>query len=130
MCSGFPHRTVRTHRARFHGAGHIPECAGLVSVGRRRRSRAGRTEISSGNLDINNYGPPPSLGDPISSSESSTTPSSIAAPGTDGRGTAIIITTDPPATYNLVYYIINSNTALLMGQDKTRVETGIVVLQY
>jgi len=40
------------------------------------------------------------------------------------------VTTDPPATYNLVYYLIDANTALLLGQDKTRVETGIIVRQF
>ena len=86
------------------------------------------TVVSSGNLDINNYGAVyPS--DPIATATSSK-PSSIAAPGTNGRGTAIFVTTDPPGTYNLVYYVIDPNTALLLGQDKTRVETGIVVRQF
>ena len=87
------------------------------------------TFVSSGNLDINNYDTPPFLGDPIAN-DTSTTPSSIGAPATNGRGTAILVTTDPPATYNLVYYLIDANTALLLGQDKTRVETGIIVRQF
>lgn len=86
------------------------------------------TFISSGTLDINNYETPP-YSDPIAT-DTSTTPSSIGAPATNGRGTAIIITTNPPATYNLVYYLIDANTALLLGQDKTRVETGIMVRQF
>jgi hypothetical protein len=86
------------------------------------------TLVSSGNLDINNYGSVyPS--DPISN-DIGTKPSSITAPGTNGRGTAILVTTDPPGTYNLVYYLANANTALLLGQDKTRVETGVVVFQF
>jgi hypothetical protein len=88
----------------------------------------GGTFVSSGNLDINNYGAVyPS--DPLSN-DTSTTPSSIGAPATNGRGTAVLVTTDPPATYNLVYYLIDANTALLLGQDKTRVETGIIVRQF
>jgi hypothetical protein len=86
------------------------------------------TFVSSGNLDINNYGAV-YPGDPLANG-TSTTPSSIGAPATNGRGTAILVTTDPPATYNLVYYLIDANTALLLGQDKTRVETGIVVRQF
>jgi hypothetical protein len=87
------------------------------------------TFISSGNLDINNYSTPPYQSDPLAS-DTSTTPSSIGEPATNGRGTAILVTTDPPATYNLVYYLIDANTALLLGQDKTRVETGIIVRQF
>ena len=87
------------------------------------------TFVSSGNLDINNYGTPPYQSDPLAN-DTSTTPSSIGAPATNGRGTAVLVTTDPPATYNLVYYLIDANTALLLGQDKTRVETGIVVRQF
>jgi hypothetical protein len=87
------------------------------------------TVVTSGNLDINNYDTPPYQSDPLGT-DTSTTPSSIGAPATNGRGTAILVTTDPPATYNLVYYLIDANTALLLGQDKTRVETGIVVRQF
>jgi hypothetical protein len=86
------------------------------------------TIITSGNLDINNYGAVyPS--DPFAS-DTSSTPSSIGAPATNGRGTAVLVTTDPPATYNLAYYLIDANTALSLGQDKTRVETGIIIRQF
>ncbi len=87
------------------------------------------TFVSSGNLDINNYDTPPYLGDPIAN-DTSDTPSSIGAPAANGRGTAIIIATDPPATFNLVYYLIDANTALFLGQDKTRVQTGFVARQF
>lgn len=82
------------------------------------------TGISAGNLDINNFGSSPQTGDPIG------TTSTIAAPGSNGRGTAMVVATNPPATYSLVYYFISPNTALLVGQDKTRVLTGIIVLQF
>ncbi len=85
--------------------------------------------VSSGNLDINNYSTPPYQSDPLAN-DTSITPSSIGAPATNGRGTAVLVATDPPATYNLVYYLIDANTALFLGQDKTRVETGIVVRQF
>jgi hypothetical protein len=88
------------------------------------------TEVSSGDLDINAYGADyPS--DPITTSiTTTTTGSSITTPGTNGRGTATLVGTDPPATYTLVYYVVNANTALIIGQDKTRVQTGIFILQY
>lgn len=89
------------------------------------------TAISSGNLDINIYGNPPDPSDPITPTISTTTTgSSIGEPGTNGRGTATIIATDPPVTYTLAYYIVNAQTVLFVGQDSGRVETGIMILQY
>ena len=78
----------------------------------------------SANLDINNYGTSPQSSDPIGTS------STISAPGTGGRGTATLQLTDPPATYSLVYYVIDANTALVVGQDSTRVLNGIVIHQF
>jgi hypothetical protein len=78
----------------------------------------------SANLDINNYGTSPQSSDPIGTS------STISAPGTNGRGTATLQLNDPPATYNLVYYVIDANTAVVVGQDTTRVLDGIVIHQF
>jgi hypothetical protein len=75
-------------------------------------------------LDINNYGTAPLLGDPLGTS------SSVATPSSNGRGTAVLEPTNPPATYNLVYYVIDANTAVLVGQDTTRVLNGIAVKQF
>ncbi|HUJ31811.1 MAG TPA: hypothetical protein VLY23_11070 [Candidatus Acidoferrum sp.] len=86
------------------------------------------TAVSAGNLDISNYGAV-YQGDPIATAVN-TTPSSIGAPGTNGRGTATIVTTNPPATYTLIYYVVDSKTAVLVGQDKTRVATGAIALQF
>jgi hypothetical protein len=82
------------------------------------------TGINAGNLDINNFGSSPQTGDPIA------TTSTVAAPGSNGRGTATIAATNPPATYSLAYYVIGPGTALVVGQDKTRVLTGIIALQF
>jgi hypothetical protein len=80
--------------------------------------------VSSGNLDINVYGTTPQPSDPLSNT------SSFAAPGSNGRGTATLTATDPPASFSLVYYWVNANTALLVGQDKTRVILGTILLQF
>src|ERR1019366_4417913 len=64
--------------------------------------------VTAGNFDINNFGPTFQT-DPIS-----TASSTITAPAANGRGTAKFVVTNPSATYNLVYYVINSNTALLL----------------
>lgn len=82
------------------------------------------TLISGGNLDIATYGtvyPADTL---------STTSTTLAVPGSNGRGTASLAPTAPPATYSLAYYWVNASTALVVGQDKTRVLTGIIILQY
>jgi hypothetical protein len=76
--------------------------------------------VSSGNLDINVYGTTPQSSDPLA------TTSSFAAPTSNGRGTA----TDPPISFSLAYYWVNANTALIVGQDKTRVVTGTMLLQF
>jgi hypothetical protein len=78
----------------------------------------------SANLDINNYGTSPQPSDPIGSS------SSIAAPGTNGRGTMTVQSTNPPATYSLVYYVVDADTAVFVGQDSTRVLNGITIRQF
>lgn len=77
-----------------------------------------------GVLDINNFGTSPIKGDSL------ITGTSLAATGTDGRGTAALAVNNPPATYNLVYYVIDPNTAVFVGQDTTRVVTGIAIRQF
>jgi len=79
--------------------------------------------VSGGNLDINNF----NAG--IQTDTISTTDSSIAAP-TNGRGTAVLVATNPDVSYNLVYYVIDDNTALLFDSDTNRVLIGIIARQF
>lgn len=79
----------------------------------------------AGTLDINNYGTPPISGNLLVG-----TSSTIVAPGSNGRGTATLAPTNPPATYSLVYYWIDPETAVFVGQDTTRVLTGIAIKQF
>jgi hypothetical protein len=37
--------------------------------------------------------------------------------------------TNPAVTFNVAYYIVDDNTALLMGTDTVRTQTGIITLQ-
>jgi hypothetical protein len=56
--------------------------------------------------------------------------STVAAPdSTFGRGTAKIIATNPSVTFSLSYYIVDGDTALLLGTDTVRTQTGIITLQ-
>ncbi len=81
--------------------------------------------VTSGNLDINNFNAGFQT-DPID-----TTTSSIAAPdSTYGRGTAILVATNPNVSYNLVYYVIDANTALALDSDTTRILVGKIVRQF
>jgi hypothetical protein len=80
--------------------------------------------VSAGNLDINVFGTTPQPSDPLA------TTSSFGTLGSNGRGTATLTATDPPASFSLVYYWVNANTALIVGQDKTRVVVGTMLLQF
>jgi hypothetical protein len=80
--------------------------------------------ITGGNLDINVFGAP-APGDPISTSSSS-----VALPAANGRGTATLAASNPAATFKLVYYLIDDNTALLFDQDATPIATGAVLRQF
>jgi hypothetical protein len=82
------------------------------------------TVASTGNLDINRFNAVYS-GDPVN-----TTTTTIVAPSTLGRGTAVISGTNPNVTYNLAYYTVNANTALVWSTDVTRNAIGAIVQQF
>jgi len=84
----------------------------------------GSPTISSGNLDINDFNAV-FQSDPISA-----TSSSIVAPDSNGRGTAVLVTTNPNASYNLAYYIIDANTGLLLDTDSNHVLIGAIARQF
>jgi hypothetical protein len=80
--------------------------------------------VISGNLDINNYNAA-FASDPIVS-----TGVSVTSPSSTGRGTVALSATDPAVTYNLIYYVIDGNTALLFDQDKIFILTGTLTKQF
>jgi hypothetical protein len=80
--------------------------------------------VSGGNLDINDFNAGIQT-DPIS-----TTDSSVSAPTSNGRGMAVLVATNPDVSYNLVYYVIDDNTALLFDSDTNRVVIGIIARQF
>ena len=90
--------------------------------------------FTSGNLDINNFNGVFAR-DPVNTgsttSGTTTTPlSSFAAPGSNGRGTAVITGTNPAVSYKLVYYGVNANTTLLLDQDSGFVLNGVLLTQF
>ena len=102
----------------FHNSAssYQPDASGQITL-------AG-TSVGVGNLDINTFNSV-FQSDPVD-----TVNSTIAAPdGTFGRGTAKLVGTNPAVTFNLSYYIVDGNTALLLGTDTVRTQTGIITLQ-
>jgi hypothetical protein len=101
----------------FHNSSgsYQPEAEGEITV-------AGTTV--TGNLDIDNFNAA-FKNDPLN-----TTTSMIMAPGTNGRGTAMLEGTNPDVTYSLVYYLIDANTALVFDQDTSRVVIGSIERQF
>jgi len=81
------------------------------------------TSASSGTLDIDNFtGTFPA--DPLGTSDSS-----ISNP-TNGRGTITLAPTNPSATYNIVYYLVDDHTALLLSSGQTPVAVGMAARQF
>jgi len=81
--------------------------------------------VTSGNLNVNTFSAVFPQADPISAAGSS-----LGAPGTHGRGTLVLAGTDPGVTYNLIYYLIDGGHALLLDQDKTLVNIGLLANQF
>jgi hypothetical protein len=82
------------------------------------------TAANAGMIDINKFNGV-FAGDPIN-----TATTSIAAPGTLGRGTAVVSGMNPNVTYNLVYYLVDANTAVIFDSDTTRNMTGFALQQF
>jgi hypothetical protein len=82
------------------------------------------TAANAGMLDINKFNAV-FAGDPVNA-----TTTTITAPAALGRGTAVVSGMNPNVTYNLVYYLVNSNTALVFDSDATRNMTGFVLQQF
>jgi hypothetical protein len=61
-----------------------------------------------GDLDVNFFAA--SANDPLTSA-------ALSGPGTIGRGTFVLTASSPPGTYNLIYYLVSANEALLFDQD-------------
>ncbi len=80
--------------------------------------------ISAGNLDINNFSAV-FPADPVGTSGSS-----LGTASSTGRGTFVIAATNPTATYNLIYYLIDDNSALLLDKDSSLVLRGALARQF
>ena len=106
------------------GQGMFHEVAGSAQPDTEGQLTLSGTGITGGNFDINNYNATFKT-DPVN-----ITASSIAAPASNGRGTAVLAGENPDITYNLVYYLIDENTALLFDQDASRLVIGSIERQF
>lgn len=82
----------------------------------------GTATATPGTIDIANY-PSPFVADPISSV-------SLGTPSSLGRGTTVVTASNPAATYNLIFYLVDDKTALVFDQDKAYVLRGTLAQQY
>lgn len=105
------------------GQGTTQNLAGAIPQDAVGQLTLAGTAVSSGALDINNFNAV-FTGDPVSAT------STIAAPDTNGRAAATLKATNPTVTFTLMYYVIDSNRALLLDLDKTRVGTGVIARQF
>lgn len=80
--------------------------------------------ITGGTLDINSFS---SVSQSVPISPSLSSIGSIAA---NGRGTLTLATSSPAATFKLVFYLIDDNTALLFDQDTTPIAVGSILRQF
>ena len=78
--------------------------------------------VNPGSIDINNF-TATFTGDPISAV-------SLGTASSLGRGTTTVTASTPSATYNLIYYLIDDRTALVLDQDKTFILRGQFAQQY
>jgi hypothetical protein len=82
----------------------------------------GSGAVTPGSIDINNYSSA-FAGDSISTV-------SLGSASSLGRGTTVMTASNPSATYNLIYYLIDDKTALVFDQDQTFVLRGRFSQQY
>jgi hypothetical protein len=82
------------------------------------------TAANAGMLDVNKFNAV-FPGDPVNP-----TTTTVASPSAPGRGTAVVSGMNPNVTYNLVYYLIDSNTALVFDSDAPRNMTGFILQQF
>jgi hypothetical protein len=106
------------------GQGLFHEANGAAQPDTEGQLTLSGADITGGNFDINNVNATFKM-DPVN-----TTNSTIAAPTSDGRGTATLEGQNPDVTYKLIYYLIDGNTALLFDQDTARVAIGSLARQF
>jgi hypothetical protein len=82
----------------------------------------GSGAVTPGSIDISNF-TATFAGDPISTV-------SLGSTSSLGRGTTAVTASTPSATYNLIYYLIDDQTALVFDQDQTYVLRGTFAQQY
>jgi len=109
---------------RLGGQGLIHNSTSMIQPNVSGQLRLPVTTTTGGTIDINNFSAvfPP---DPVN-----VLTTTITAPSTLGRGTAVISGTNPNVTFNVAYYVIDADTAVLFDTDATRNMIGAVTQQF
>ena len=82
------------------------------------------TTTTGGTIDINNFSAV-FPNDPVNVATTT-----IVAPSTLGRGTAVLSGTNPNVTFNVAYYVIDADTAVVFVTDASRNMIGAVTQQF
>lgn len=82
------------------------------------------TTSTGGTIDINNFSAV-FPNDPVNVATTT-----IVAPSTLGRGTAVLSGTNPNVTFNVAYYVIDADTAVVFVTDASRNMIGAVTQQF
>lgn len=119
-----PATAVGSFTVRLAGQGIFHNSASSVQQNVTGQLNLNNSITGGGTIDISGFSAV-NAGDPV---DPATT--TIAAPDAIGRGTSLLAAMNPNVSYNLVYYVIDDNTALLFDSDTTRVLIGSINLQF
>jgi hypothetical protein len=109
---------------RLGGQGLIHNAVSSIQANLSGQLRLPVTTATGGTIDINNFSAV-FPNDPVNVATTT-----ITAPSTLGRGTAVLSGTNPNVTFNVAYYVIDADTAVLFDTDATRNMIGAVTQQF
>ena len=109
---------------RLGAQGLVHNSVSLIQANVSGQLRLPVTTTNGGTIDINNFSAV-FPNDPVNVATTT-----ITAPSTLGRGTAVLSGTNPNVTFNVAYYVIDADTAVLFVTDATRNMIGAVTQQF
>jgi hypothetical protein len=126
--AGGPAAAVGSFAINITGVGQVG------NIGTAEQDAVGQINLTStsatGTLDVNNFGATGNTN--LLPANVILSSSTVSASNNLGRGTAVLNVKFPTGTtaYNLIYYIVNSNTVLLVDTDRTRIALGTILRQF
>jgi hypothetical protein len=126
--AGGPAAAVGSFAINITGVGQVG------NIGTAEQDAVGQINLTSssatGTLDVNNFGATGNTN--LLPANAILSSSTVSASNNLGRGTAVLNVKFPTGTtaYNLIYYIVNSNTVLLVDRDNNRIALGTILRQF